>query len=84
MGLQNLNALLHGLGGDQHFGNEDNAVLEVFAHNVHGLNHGIQNLGSLNALVQSFLHGSGNQLGLAANNQIMYIFDAHSKLPLFQ
>ena len=82
MGLQDLNALLHSLGGDQHFGHKDGAVLEVFANHVHGGDHGIQNLGGLNALVQGFLHSGGNQLCLAANDQIMYIFETHNNIPL--
>ena len=82
MGLQHFHALLHGLGGDQHFRNENGAVLEVFAHHIHGGDHGIQNFGGFNALVQGFLHSGGNQLGLATNDQIMYIFNTHSLFPL--
>ena len=83
MGLEHLNALLHGLGGNEHFGDKDVAVFEVFAHHIHGGNHSIQQRVGIAALVQRFLHRSGNQLGLAANNQIIYVFDTHNRFSFF-
>ena len=83
VGLQDLDALLHGLGGDQHLRHENLVVLELLADHVHGGNHGVQNFGCGDALVQGLLHGGGHQLGLATGYQIVDILKAHSNITPF-
>ena len=82
--LQNLNALLHGLGGDQHFGNEDFVLLELVAHDAHGVDHAlVQNVDRSVALVQCFLNQTGYQFRLADFYGMSQFFNfRHMKFPL--
>ena len=84
MGLQNLNALLHGLGSDQHFGNEDLVSLELVANDGHGVDHAlVQDVDRSVALVQCFLNQTGYQLRLTDFYGMSQFFNfRHVSFPL--
>ena len=84
VGLQNLNALLHGLGSNQHLGNEDLVSLELVADDCHGVNHAlVQNVDRSVALVQCLLNQTGYQFRLTDFYGMSQFFNfRHFSFPL--
>ena len=71
MGLQSLDALLHGLSSNQHFGDEDLAGLELLADNGHSVDHAlVQDIDRSIALFQSSGDQTGDELGLTNFNSM--------------
>ena len=84
VGLQNLNALLHSLGSNQHLGNEDLVSLELVADDCHGVDHAfVQDVDRSVALVQCLLNQTGYQFRLTDFYGMSQFFNfRHMKFPL--
>ena len=83
VGLEDLNALLHGLGGYQHLRNEDLVGLELSANNVHSADHALlKNIRSGDTSVQSFLNETLNEFRFAVLYSFCYILNCcHCYIP---
>ena len=65
-GLQNGDAGLHGLGGNEHLRDKDLALAERLAHAAHSLDHAlVEDDVGVDALLQGLLDQAGNDLSLA-------------------